>query len=345
MAEEQPAPSSSGGAASKSVDLPVFGKTKRVYVYGAAAVVAVIVGYAYFRRSAAGGGGDEETSYYADLRTGSDTGDDAYSGAVDSKSGSGSSDYYDNLPKTPQTDQQWTAAVVATLTSYEPEYLYGVLGKYLANQTLTAEEAAVIRAAWAAIGRPPGNQTIRLAADTSSPGTSKAPGVPTNLRVDSLTGTTVRIGWTPVEGATGYHVYWGGGIVTNATGPAFTTGTLKAGTSYSFTVDAYNSHGTSAKSAALSVKTPGTPPKTATPAKPATPATKPKPASRPKVTQATVDSGDRGNAVKIIQRIVGTTVDGIFGPKTVAAVKAWQRRNGLKADGIVGPKTQAKMGI
>lgn len=38
-------------------------------------------------------------------------------------------------------------------------------------------------------------------------------------------------------------------------------------------------------------------------------------------------------------------VDGILGPKSVAAIKKFQRNNGLAADGIVGPKTAAKIGI
>lgn len=38
-------------------------------------------------------------------------------------------------------------------------------------------------------------------------------------------------------------------------------------------------------------------------------------------------------------------VDGINGPKTIAAVKSFQRKYGLTADGIVGPLTAAKMGI
>ncbi len=39
------------------------------------------------------------------------------------------------------------------------------------------------------------------------------------------------------------------------------------------------------------------------------------------------------------------SVDGINGPKTIAAVKAFQRKYGLTADGIVGPLTAAKMGL
>ena len=38
-------------------------------------------------------------------------------------------------------------------------------------------------------------------------------------------------------------------------------------------------------------------------------------------------------------------VDGILGPKSVAAIKKFQKNNGLAVDGIVGPKTAAKIGI
>ena len=38
-------------------------------------------------------------------------------------------------------------------------------------------------------------------------------------------------------------------------------------------------------------------------------------------------------------------VDGIFGSKTLNAVKLFQQKNGLKVDGVAGPKTLAAMGI
>jgi murein DD-endopeptidase MepM/ murein hydrolase activator NlpD len=49
--------------------------------------------------------------------------------------------------------------------------------------------------------------------------------------------------------------------------------------------------------------------------------------------------GSRGDAVAEIQRQLGVTVDGIFGPLTHAAVTDFQARNGLDVDGVVGPVT------
>ena len=58
-----------------------------------------------------------------------------------------------------------------------------------------------------------------------------------------------------------------------------------------------------------------------------------------------VKVGSRGSVVKAVQRKVGATADGVFGPRTKAAVKRWQKRNRLVADGIVGPRTGTKMGL
>jgi putative chitinase len=53
----------------------------------------------------------------------------------------------------------------------------------------------------------------------------------------------------------------------------------------------------------------------------------------------TVRRGSRGDTVVAVQRALGITADGIFGPGTEAHVKEWQAAKGLVADGIVGPKT------
>ena len=53
--------------------------------------------------------------------------------------------------------------------------------------------------------------------------------------------------------------------------------------------------------------------------------------------------GAKGNAVKLVQMIVGAKIDGDFGAKTEAAVKSWQAAHGLTDDGVVGQKTWTEM--
>ncbi|MDD4315599.1 MAG: spore cortex-lytic enzyme [Clostridia bacterium] len=61
--------------------------------------------------------------------------------------------------------------------------------------------------------------------------------------------------------------------------------------------------------------------------------------------------GSTGQTIKTIQSRLKQWgyytggVDGIFGPKTAAAVRYFQSRNGLVVDGIVGAKTAAALGI
>lgn len=49
------------------------------------------------------------------------------------------------------------------------------------------------------------------------------------------------------------------------------------------------------------------------------------------------------NLTRIVQRAVGTTVDGLCGSKTSAAIKAYQKKHGLDADGQVGILTWKKI--
>ena len=55
--------------------------------------------------------------------------------------------------------------------------------------------------------------------------------------------------------------------------------------------------------------------------------------------------GDRGTLVRQVQRVVGVTADGIFGPATHSAVRSYQASKGLTVDGIVGPRTGSVMGL
>ena len=53
--------------------------------------------------------------------------------------------------------------------------------------------------------------------------------------------------------------------------------------------------------------------------------------------------GSRGATVVAIQRKVGAHADGIYGPKTAAAVRSWQSRSHLPATGTVDTVTYRKM--
>lgn len=55
----------------------------------------------------------------------------------------------------------------------------------------------------------------------------------------------------------------------------------------------------------------------------------------------TIRNGSRGQDVTVLQSFLGIDADGIFGPKTEAAVKEFQNEHGLDVDGIVGHLTWA----
>ncbi len=63
----------------------------------------------------------------------------------------------------------------------------------------------------------------------------------------------------------------------------------------------------------------------------------------PEVEYVTVRVGSNNDTVKAVQKALGQTADGKFGPGTERAVKAWQTAHGLTADGVVGPNTIKKM--
>jgi peptidoglycan hydrolase-like protein with peptidoglycan-binding domain len=52
-----------------------------------------------------------------------------------------------------------------------------------------------------------------------------------------------------------------------------------------------------------------------------------------------------GVSVAAIQRALGLPGDGVYGPRTRAAVKRFQRRHGLTVDGVAGPDTLAALGL
>lgn len=52
----------------------------------------------------------------------------------------------------------------------------------------------------------------------------------------------------------------------------------------------------------------------------------------------------RGLAVKMVQAVVGVSVDGEYGKLSKAAVEKWQKTNGLTVDGVFGKNSWIKLG-
>lgn len=90
------------------------------------------------------------------------------------------------------------------------------------------------------------------------------------------------------------------------------------------------------------------------PPRPARP--EPRPAPRPPIPAPSVGivdkpqlgRGARGTTVRTLQKALGDSghtvkVDGIFGPRTEAAVRRFQKQAGLRIDGICGPNTWAAL--
>ena len=51
------------------------------------------------------------------------------------------------------------------------------------------------------------------------------------------------------------------------------------------------------------------------------------------------------DTVRALQRKLGVSPDGVYGPKTRAAVRRFQRSHGLDVDGIAGSQTLAELGL
>ena len=58
-----------------------------------------------------------------------------------------------------------------------------------------------------------------------------------------------------------------------------------------------------------------------------------------------LSAGSEGRQVRLLQRALGMSVDGVYGPETEAAVRRFQATRGLTVDGIVGARTSHALAV
>ena len=264
---------------SGDVKLPGIGKVKKVYVYVGVGAVGILAAYIMYRRNQAAS--EDVTPEDANLGEGLVTGagSDAYQGA--NAGGSDSEQPGDDIPT---TNTEWTQRAIEYFSWLEPGYVANTIGKYLAKQGLTSEEADFIRQIWGVLGKPPeGPSTIVMSGGTNTPGTTPDPSIPTGLKVTTVTASSISLDWTDSSDTTGYQVYRGSALVGSPTGSSYTDSGLASATSYTYTVKAVNGSKTSSASGAVTGKTSAASTPTKPPVKPPV-----KPAPKPTYYTVTV---------------------------------------------------------
>ncbi len=174
------------------------------------------------------------------VRPGNDYGDD-----------SGGSDA-GNDPTRFTNNAQWTDYVVGKLQqseSWSYNEIVTAIGNGLTAKPTSDEQQKILRAAVAIGGQPPQGAIVIVGG-----GNTELSLAPTNLRVLTVSTTSVTLAWTGVPGAVGY-VIESGAIRKTTSGTQYEVTGLTAGTSYTFVVSAQNVAGNPGPSASVSGKT------------------------------------------------------------------------------------------
>lgn len=199
-----------------TVKLPAIGEVPTKYAYAGVAIVVGIVGYAYFKRrqsgSAAATAAPDPNSI--DPATGLTYAQEQAAGSVGTLGSTGYSNPNPNASgystvsgtSTITTNMDWSAAVSNALGNlgYDPTFIASTIGKYLSSQPLTADEAALIRVAWAYEGKPPSGPTNIVTAPTQTQTPVPTPPSRMSTKTDiTVSGTTVGCGVHAVNGERG----------------------------------------------------------------------------------------------------------------------------------------------
>lgn len=156
-----------------TVDVPGVGPVEKKWVWGGLAVAGSIAALYWFRRRNQSASAPDATI-------------DPLTGLPYSAENQPATGYVNPNPVQSvidstgavTTNAEWTADVIGKLGNIgmDAGFVGAVLGKYLASQPLTLEEAAVVRTAWAFSGKPPqGPDNFTLSSGSSQPGGGTVP--------------------------------------------------------------------------------------------------------------------------------------------------------------------------
>ncbi|WP_308199843.1 glycoside hydrolase family 6 protein [Isoptericola croceus] len=164
-------------------------------------------------------------------------------------------------------DLAWDAATdnigvtgYTVLVDGEPAGTSGTTSFTLTGLTPSTTYEVTVTARDAAGNVSPASSPVSVTTDEATGGEdTEAPTVPAGLTADQVTSSSVQLSWdasTDDTGVAGYRVHRDGELVADVAGTSATDGGLDAGTTYSYTVTAYDAAGNaSAPSEALSVTT------------------------------------------------------------------------------------------
>lgn len=159
----------------ETVDVPKIGNVDKKWVWVAVAGAGTFVGIAWWRRYQA----SKSAAAVIDPATGSV----GNTGFVNPNP-VGPDSSVNQPPAAAANNQEWTQRVIADLGNIglDASFVSAVIGKYLAGQVLTADEADIVRQAWAFEGKPPGGPNfINTGGGGSTPGNPAPPPPPPSV--------------------------------------------------------------------------------------------------------------------------------------------------------------------
>ena len=115
--------------------------------------------------------------------------------------------------------------------------------------------------AFNAAGEGPQSDYARVGAYTGGGSSGSPPSVPHNVTASASSASSITLSWSPVSGASGYWIYRKikddsyESFLTSASDTTYTDTGLYQGTTYSYTIVAYNGYGESGHSTAVSATT------------------------------------------------------------------------------------------